>query len=175
MTLDELNECDPAAFVAALGPVFEHSPWVAQTALTARPFTSVSTLLEMMVDVIERADPARQLALLRAHPDLAGRASLRSELTALSRAEQDRAGLAHCTPQELAMLQSLNAAYRKRFGFPFIVAVRGMDRAGVIEAMKARIANAPPFERAEALRQVGRIAALRLADMLGGSAAPVRR
>ena len=163
MTLAELNALDRDAFVAALGGIFEHSPWVAADACAARPFASVAALHEAMVAAMYAAAPARQLDLMRAHPELAGQAAIRGELTAASRAEQAGAGLSACTPAQYAALTELNDRYRARFGFPFILAVAGYDRAGVIGELARRVERTGEEEFAENLRQIARIAALRLA------------
>ena len=168
MTLAGINALDREAFVAALGHVAEDSPWVAEHAFAARPFADVAALQAAMVAAIETAPPDLQLALLRAHPELAGRAAIGGALTADSTAEQAGAGLASCSPVEYAKLQSLNAHYNARFGFPFILAVKGYDRAGVIAEFERRIGNSPEVERAEALRQVARIVGLRLAALVDG-------
>jgi 2-oxo-4-hydroxy-4-carboxy-5-ureidoimidazoline decarboxylase len=166
MTLEELNRMDEAQFVATLGGVFEHSPWVAQRAFAARPFASAAALHAAMVAAVDSAQESEQLALLRAHPELAGRAMIRSELTADSSQEQAGAGLTQCSPDEYARLQDLNARYIARFGFPFIVAVRGLDRAQILERFAARIANDRATEFREALSQVARIARFRLDSLL---------
>jgi len=167
VTLAGINALDRDAFVAAFGHVAEHSPWVAERAFAARPFADVAALQSAMVAAIDAAPPDLQLALLRAHPELAGRAAIGGALTAASTAEQSGAGLGSCSPAEYAALQSLNARYNARFGFPFILAVKGYDRAGVIAEFERRIANSPEVERAEALRQVARIVGLRLAALVG--------
>jgi 2-oxo-4-hydroxy-4-carboxy-5-ureidoimidazoline decarboxylase len=166
MTLAELNRTDRAPFVAALGNVFEHSPWVAEAAWSARPFARVADLHAAMVDAVERAGSARQLALIRAHPELAGKAAIRGELTASSTSEQSGAGLTACSPEEYARLTELNARYNAKFGFPFILAVKGYDRAGVIAEFARRVDNDVATERAEALRQIARIAAFRLQSLI---------
>ena len=166
MTLAELNATDRDAFVGTLGGVFEHSPWVAEAAYAARPFASVDALHAAMVEVVERASPAQQLALIRAHPELAGKASIGRELTAASNAEQAGAGLSACSPDEFAKLQALNARYNARFGFPFILAVKGYDRAGVIADFERRVARSVVEERAESLRQIARIARFRLQSLI---------
>ena len=166
MTLAGINALDRDAFVAALGHVAEHSPWVAERAFAARPFADVAALQAAMVAAIDAAPPDLQIALLRAHPELAGRAAIGGALTAASTAEQSGAGLAGCSPAEYAQLQSLNVRYNARFGFPFILAVKGYDRAGVIAEFERRVGNSPEVERAEALRQVGRIVGLRLGALV---------
>jgi 2-oxo-4-hydroxy-4-carboxy-5-ureidoimidazoline decarboxylase len=166
MTLAELNALPSAAFVAALGAVFEHSPWVAERALAARPFANVDALHAAMVAAVAAAGEAPQLALLRAHPELAGRAMIRNELTADSSQEQAGAGLTQCSPDEYARLQELNARYNAKFGFPFIVAVKGLDRAGILQRFAARVTNDRAVEFREALAQVARIARFRLEALL---------
>jgi 2-oxo-4-hydroxy-4-carboxy-5-ureidoimidazoline decarboxylase len=166
MTLAELNRADRATFVAALGGVFEHSPWVAEGAYAARPFASVDELHRAMVDVVQRAAPARQLVLIRAHPELAGRAAIRRELTSASNAEQSGAGLTGCSPEEYAKLQALNARYNAKFGFPFILAVKGYDRTGVIAEFERRVERSIDEERAESLRQIARIGMFRLQALI---------
>lgn len=166
MTLAELNAATREAFVAHLGGVFEHSPWVAELAFGSRPFTTRQSLHAAMMAAVQAAGEERQLDLLRAHPELAGRAAVQGEMTDSSTREQGGSGLLDCSSQELAQLQDLNRAYAARFGFPFIIAVKGLDRAGIIEAFVRRIANARDAEMVEALRQIGRITGLRLAALV---------
>ena len=166
MKLSDLNRADRAQFVAALGDVFEHSPWVAEAAWSVRPFASVADLHAAMVDAVNHAAPEQQLALIRAHPELAGKAAVRGELTAASTAEQSGAGLNACSPQEFERLQALNASYNAKFGFPFILAVRGYDRVGIIAEFERRVGHTVDEERAENLRQIGRIAAFRLHSLI---------
>lgn len=166
MTLDELNRAEAARFVEALGSIFEHSPWVAESVVDARPFTDVTALHAAMCEAVARAGTEAQLRLIRAHPQLASKAAVRQELTAASNREQSGAGLTECTPEEFARLSALNDRYQQRFGFPFILAVRGYDRAGVIAQMAARFERDHDTEFMEALAQIGRIAAFRLNDLL---------
>jgi 2-oxo-4-hydroxy-4-carboxy-5-ureidoimidazoline decarboxylase len=161
-SLTNLNTMPVAEFVALLGGIFEHSPWVAEGVAADRPFTSVDALHTAMVSVVEQAGPDRRLALLNAHPELAGREAQRGELTASSTVEQARAGLHALSAEEARRISDLNAAYRSRFGFPFIVAVRDHTKAGIFEAFARRLANPPDAEFSEALRQVYRISRLRL-------------
>jgi 2-oxo-4-hydroxy-4-carboxy-5-ureidoimidazoline decarboxylase len=119
-----------------------------------------------MVDTMRGATRERQLALIRAHPDLAGRAAIAGELTAASSAEQASAGLDRCTPEEFARFQELNDSYKGRFGFPFILAIKGRTRAGILAAFEQRLDNTPAAEFEEALRQIARIARLRLEDLV---------
>lgn len=160
--LDELNRIPRSDFVAALGEIFEHSPWVPEDAAAQRPFASIAALHAAMVAVVEAAGEDAQIALVRAHPELAGHAAVRRELTAASAREQDGAGLSACTPQQFERLTALNRAYGERFGHPFIIAVKGHTPDTVIAAMQARLGNSPGEERRTALQQVYRIARFRL-------------
>jgi len=166
MTLAEVNAMNPASFVAALGGVFEHSPWVAEGAVAKRPFATIEALHRAMVEVVAGAGEARQLVLIRAHPELAGKAAVRGELTADSRQEQSGAGLTQCSPKEFARLTELNRAYNAKFGFPFIIAVKGFDRAAIIARFAERIERDRASELAEALAQIARIARMRLEAMV---------
>jgi 2-oxo-4-hydroxy-4-carboxy-5-ureidoimidazoline decarboxylase len=162
MTLTQINALDQDRFVALLGGIFEHSPWVAQRVAGARPFPSVDALHRAMVAEVEHASADERLALLRAHPELAGRAAVRDELTPDSKREQAGAGLSECSPDEFARLTELNARYLARFRFPFILAVKGYDRAGIIDEFARRVDNDPDDELAEAMAQIARITRFRL-------------
>jgi len=167
MTLSDLNRMDKAQFVAELGGVFEHSPWVAERAFAERPFPSVGALHAAMAAVVARAHASEQLALLRAHPELAGKAAIRGELTADSTKEQSGAGLTQCSAEEFATLTDLNRRYNAKFGFPFILAVKGYDRAGILREFERRLERDPSIEFEEALKQVARITRFRLEALLG--------
>ena len=162
MTLDELNRLDQAGFVGALAGIYEHSSWVPERAWSRRPFASVTELHAAMAEVVTNAGRERQLGLIRAHPELAGKAMVQKPLTADSANEQSGAGLTQCSPDEFAQLQDLNARYNAKFGFPFILAVKGYDRRGVIAEFARRVDNDRDVEFAECLRQIDRIAMLRL-------------
>lgn len=166
LTLDAVAAQDEATFVATFGGVFEHSPWVAERVARARPFASVSEMHEMMMGAVEAAGEDEQLALLRAHPDLAGRAALAGELTAASTSEQASAGLDSLTAEEMDRFTDLNTAYGMRFGFPFIMAVRGADKARILAGFESRIGNSRQDELARALAEVGKIAWLRLLGLV---------
>ncbi|HEX2257201.1 MAG TPA: 2-oxo-4-hydroxy-4-carboxy-5-ureidoimidazoline decarboxylase [Afifellaceae bacterium] len=158
---------DREAFVARFGGVYEHSPWVAEAVCDAgmTPWhDTAGNMADAMADVVGRADRQAKLALIRAHPDLAGRIAV-ADLTETSRGEQQGAGLDRCTPEEYRRFQELNTAYKRRFGFPFILAVAGLTRRDILPAFEARLANAPEAEFAEALRQIDRIARSRLLAM----------
>ena len=148
--------------------LFEHSPWVEARA-DARP-SSGDRHADLMA-VVHTATPEEQLALIRAHPELAGKAAMDKSLTEASAAEQASAGLDRLTPEEFARFHALNAAYAARFGFPFIICVRLTDKAGILAAMAARLAHDRDEEVTTALAQIGEIVRLRLADMAAGEAA----
>jgi N-carbamoyl-L-amino-acid hydrolase len=172
LSLDQLTAADTGEAARLLDGVYEHSPWIAEAALARRPFRSLAALKQTMAQVVRESHADRQLALLRAHPELAGKAMVAKTLTSESTSEQDRAGLTNCTPEEFARIQQLNADYNAKFGFPFILAVRGprgsgLDRAQIIETFARRLDNPVDFERVEALRNVHRIAELRLNDKFG--------
>jgi N-carbamoyl-L-amino-acid hydrolase len=172
ITLDQLNTAPPAQAALMLDGVYEHSPWIAQAALAQRPFRSLAHLKHVMARVVADAGRDAQLALLRAHPELAGKAMVAKTLTAESTHEQGKAGLSDCTPDEFAKIQKLNADYNAKFGFPFILAVRGprgtgLTRQEIIETFERRLDNPADFEMAECLRNVHRIAELRLNDKFG--------
>lgn len=162
MTLGELNLLDQASFIEALGWIFEHSPWVAERAFDGRPFASLDALHDKMTEQVERAAFAEKLALLNAHPDLGARA----RLSQASTAEQAGAGLDSLTPGEFEQLHRLNAAYRKRFGFPFLLAVKGSTKHDILRALQARMEATPEDEFREGLRQVYHIARFRLEDIV---------
>jgi|KBSMisStandDraft_5_1062788.scaffolds.fasta_scaffold178155_1 2-oxo-4-hydroxy-4-carboxy-5-ureidoimidazoline decarboxylase len=169
MTLAELNARDRDAFVAALGWIFEDSPWVAERAWARRPFVSVEALHQAMIDVVQQASEPEQLALLRAHPDL----GTRGRISDASTGEQRGAGLDRLGREEDASLQRLNDEYRRRFGFPFLFAVKGSTKEDVLTALEARVGRSRDEELIEALRQVYRIAGFRLEDVLRGSSGTI--
>lgn len=166
LTIAELNALDAAAFAARLAHVFEHAPWVAARAAARRPFHGRDDLHRAMREVIAAASEAEQLALLRGHPDLAGKAAIAGGLTPDSRREQQGAGLDRLTPAEYERFHALNRAYKERFGFPFILAVKGKSKDDILAAFATRAGHERPAEFREALDQVGRIAAFRLADVV---------
>jgi 2-oxo-4-hydroxy-4-carboxy-5-ureidoimidazoline decarboxylase len=165
-TLDQLNRISTDAFVVALSGIFEHSPWVAEVAANQRPFASIDALHQTMSNAVETAGEAKQLALINAHPELAGKAAVRGELTAESTREQSGAGLSQCTQEEFDRLVTLNAAYRGKFGFPFILAVRGYDRHGIIANFETRVNNSRAGELRASLDQIYRIARFRLDELI---------
>jgi allantoate deiminase/N-carbamoyl-L-amino-acid hydrolase len=171
-TLEQLNNSDVTAFTATLHGIYEHSPWIPERAAAQRPFANITALKLAMQAVVSSAAREEQLGLIRAHPELAGKAAISGELTAESTGEQAKAGLNNCSPEEFATLQKLNADYNKKFGFPFILAVKGADgqglsRQAIIATFSRRLKNQFDDELAEALRQIGRIAEMRTNDLLG--------
>lgn len=163
-TVQSLSALDRDAFVAALHGIFEHSPWVAERAWSRRPFADRAALGEALVETMMAASRAEQLALVRAHPELAGKAAIAGDMTRESISEQGGAGLNACSPEEFAQLQALNEAYNAKFGHPFILSVRGRSRAEIIAAFELRLSNDVETEFAESLRQIARIARLRLEE-----------
>jgi N-carbamoyl-L-amino-acid hydrolase len=169
LTLARLNAAPHKDFVALLAGTYERSPWVSERAWPRGPFLTLAQLKRTLVEVVTEAERDEQLALLRSHPELAGKAMAAGTMTAESSHEQGRVGLTACTPAELAQIAALNAAYRDRFGFPFMLAVRGprgtgLTKAQIIATFERRLENHPDFEFAEALRNVHRVAELRLDD-----------
>lgn len=162
ISLATLNGLDQVDFVRALGWIFEDSPWVAQQAWVARPFASPEELHQAMTRVVDRAPAQQQLDLICAHPDLGSRA----RMAAASVSEQQGAGLTSLAPEEYQRLLSLNQQYVQKFGFPFILAVKGKTRHEVFESLEQRLGNGPEAELREALQQIARIAWFRLGDAI---------
>ena len=172
LTLSQLNAATPAVFAAALDGVYEHSPWIAEQAAAKRPFATLAQLKHALVTVLRDAGRGAQVALIRAHPELAGKAMVSMSLTAESTNEQSQAGLADCTPAEFAHIQALNAAYNAKFGWPFTLAVRGprgsgLHRHEIIRTFERRVGHPADFELAECIRNIHRIAEIRLNDKFG--------
>lgn len=159
------SSLDRDAFVAQYGEIYEHSPWVAELTwergLTREQDTPAG-LAEAMSQTLREAPAEQQLAVIRAHPDLAGKAAIAGDLTDDSTREQAGAGLDQCTPEEMARFERLNATYKDKFGFPFVMAVKGSDRHAILDAFVARLENTPEQERRAAIEQINRIAHFRL-------------
>ena len=166
MTLDQLNALPASAFVALTGGVFEHSPWIAEKAAEMRPFASAAALHSALVAIVAASSGVRRLALIRAHPDLAGRLAQQGQLTAESSREQASAGLAQADAATIARLQTLNTAYRARFDFPFIICARLNNVEAIIATMEQRLNHEPATEIATALEEIYKIAQLRLNDIV---------
>ena len=172
LTLDLLNSLPAEDAAARLDGLYEHSPWIAEAALRERPFRGLAQFQHALARAVTQAPREAQLALIRAHPELAGKAMVARTLTAESTNEQGKAGLTACTPEEFDRIQQLNADYNSRFGFPFILAVRGprgngLGKQAIIETFARRLRNLPDFEFDEALRNIHRIAEIRLQDKFG--------
>jgi N-carbamoyl-L-amino-acid hydrolase len=172
LTLYDLNTASQAEFTRLLDGCYEHSPWIAERAWAKRPFTSLAGLKRALVEVVREAGRDAQLALIRAHPELAGKAMIAKTLTAESTHEQGKAGLTACTPEEFATLQRLNADYNAKFGFPFVLAVRGsrgegLSKREILATFERRLGHTPDFELAECLRNIHRIVEIRLDDKFG--------
>jgi beta-ureidopropionase / N-carbamoyl-L-amino-acid hydrolase len=172
LSFHQINQCTQGEFTALLDGTYEHSPWIAEAAWAQRPFASLAGLKQAMARVVRESGREKQLTLVRAHPELAGKAMVSQTLTAESTNEQGKAGLTDCTPEEFAKIQRLNADYNAKFGFPFILAVRGprglgLPRAEIIATFERRLAGHPDFELAESLRNIHRIAEIRLNDKFG--------
>jgi N-carbamoyl-L-amino-acid hydrolase len=172
LTLEQLNTAPLAQVAQLLDGLYEHSPWIVAQALQARPFISLAHFKHACVRALAGGSQDAQLALIRAHPELAGKAMVDNTLTAESTLEQSKAGLTRCTPQEFARLQQLNADYNAKFGFPFILAVRGprgtgLSKQDIIASFERRLHNTAGFELAECLRNIHRIAEIRLNEKFG--------
>ena len=153
-------------FVAQLAGIFEHSPWIPERAWAARPFASIDTLHAAMLAVLDAASAEEKLGLIRAHPELAGKEAAAGTLTAASTGEQRGAGLDQCSADELARLRQLNAAYQARFGFPFVIAVKGLSRYQIMDAVETRLAHDVATEFQTCLTEIGKIARFRLDALL---------
>ncbi len=165
-TAAALSAMSRDAFTETLAGVFEHSPWVAEGAWSARPFHDLDQLHGALVAVVRHAGRERRLALIRAHPELAGKAAASGAMTRDSTLEQASAGLDRCAPEELAALRQGNRAYLDRFGFPFVMAVKGRTRTAILQALAQRLDNSPQAEFDRCLDEIAKIARLRLADLV---------
>ena len=168
-TIEEVNGLDREEFVSRFGALYERSPWVAEAAWRERPFAGLAELHEAFVKAMREAPRERQLTLIRAHPDLAGRAAIAGELTADSAREQASAGLDRLTPEEYEDFHRLNSAYRDKFGFPFVVCVREHGKETILADAAARLGHSRAEEVETALGEIAKIAGLRLGDLVAGA------
>jgi 2-oxo-4-hydroxy-4-carboxy-5-ureidoimidazoline decarboxylase len=168
VTVDELNRMDPRFFAATLGDIFEHSPWIAEAACERRPFATVAALFEAMTQALRASGAERQSALIKNHPDLAGKAAREGALTADSTREQMSAGLDRLSDEEFAAFHRLNEAYRAKFDMPFVVCVRRHGKESILRLFEQRLRHDAAAERAAALSEILRIAALRLDQRVSG-------
>ena len=164
LTVAELNAMPANEFARRLDGVYEHSPWIAQHAVATRPFESLAGLKLALVGVVRDAGREAQLALIRAHPELAGKAMVAKTMTAESTHEQGKAGLSGCTPEEFARITKLNADYNAKFGFPFVICARENKKDAILAAFPVRLRNAREQEIETALAEIAKIARLRLLD-----------
>jgi len=164
-TLSEINSLGQDDFVRIIGPVFEHSPWIAEAAWLKRPFASLGALHQALCQTVAGAGEEKQLALIRAHPDLVGRAAQAGTLTRASTNEQASAGLTQLTPDEIEAFQTNNAAYHAKFGFPFVICARLNKKEAILEGFRVRLNHSREQEIETALEEIGKIAWLRLKDL----------
>ena len=170
MTIAELNAADVATFVSVVGPLFEHSPWIGEAAAHVRPFANRAALFDQMVAILEGAPERDQLAVIRAHPDLAGRFAHRAQLTRESSKEQAGAGLMALSDAEAERFSELNDAYRTKFGFPFILCARENTKESILAAMGERLTNLREVEIETALREIVKIVRYRFDDVIEADA-----
>ncbi len=166
ITVDEVNRLDEGKFVAKFGSLYEHSPWVAERAWRERPFGDVSELHGAFLRAVRDASPERQLALIRAHPDLAGKAAIEGILTPESTQEQVSAGLDRLSPKEYEAFMRMNREYRERFGFPLVMAAREHTKESILANAEARLKHSRSEEIETALSEIAKIAYLRLRDLV---------
>ena len=169
LTVDALNAMPKADFIACLGRIYEHSPWVAEQTADERPFSGKEHLADRMREAVENAGDSAKLALIRAHPDLAGKLARAGALSAESTREQAGLGLDRLSDDEFERFSDLNTRYRERFGFPFVICARLTDKPGILAAFARRVEHDAAEEIAEALRQIHHIARLRLDDLVTNS------
>ena len=164
--LENVNQMDESTFVSVFGAVYEHSPWVAEATWPYRPFASLDTLHAVMDEVVEGAGQSRKLTLIKAHPELAGRLARSGQLTAESHSEQAKAGLTSLPENLTKRMLELNNSYQAKFGFPFIICARLNNVGTILRAMEDRLSNPSEIEFETALREISKIARLRLADII---------
>lgn len=165
LSIEQLDNLDLEEFVRIVGPAFEHSPWIAEMTWAKRPFRTVEQLHQALCQTVRAATHEQQLALIRAHPDLVGRAALAGTLTRESTGEQAGAGLNALSPEEIEMFQKQNAAYRAKFGFPFVICARLNKKEAILAGFERRLKNTPGQEMRTALEEIFKIAELRLKDL----------
>ena len=166
VTLSQINHFDERKFVRVIGPVFEHSPWIAEAAFAKKPFADRESLRRTLCETVRASGEEKQLALIRAHPDLVGNLALAGELTLESANEQASAGLHRLAPAEADRFQIQNAVYKKKFGFPFVVCARLNKKAAILAGFEQRLKNPRRQEIKTALEEIFKIAELRLRDLI---------
>jgi OHCU decarboxylase len=166
MTISQLNQLGQAAFIRVVGPVFEHSPWIAEAAWLEKPFASLEQLHNALCGIVRNSGEEIRLALIRSHPDLVGRAALAGSLTRESSNEQAGAGLDRLSPEEVDLFQRQNAAYKNKFGFPFVICARLNKKDTILAGFEQRLKNSREQEVKTALEEIFKIAELRLRDLI---------
>jgi 2-oxo-4-hydroxy-4-carboxy-5-ureidoimidazoline decarboxylase len=166
VSLAELNALPPEDFVKIIGPVFEHSPWIAELAHEQRPFADLENLRRALFETVKNSSEAKQLALIRAHPDLVGKLARAGQLTRESTGEQASAGLNELSRPEIEQFQNQNAAYKNRFGFPFVICARLNKKDAILNGFERRLKHSPAQEVKTALEEIFKIAELRLKDLI---------
>lgn len=168
LTLTNLNQLSHQNFIDTLGGIYEHSSWVAELTFAQLPFDSVDTLHQTMMDIVKASDLDKRLALIRNHPELAGKEAAEGTLTADSKKEQSRAGLNHCSADELEQIRGLNKSYLQKFSFPFVIAVSGLNKHQIIAAMQTRLQSDEATEFVTSLNEIDKIAKIRLDALIDG-------
>ena len=166
ITLDLINRMTDSQFIDLLGGIYEHSPWVAKGIISQRPFASVTSLRDGMSAAVKQSDRQRRLTLIRNHPQLAGKEADQGTLTEDSKMEQSSAGLDQCSSDELRTIQSLNHSYLDKFEFPFVIAVRGLNKQQIIAAMQRRLNNDRQTEFETSIEEIIKIAEIRLDSLI---------
>ena len=172
--IQTVNRMDRDTFMNTFGGVFEHSPWIAERAWSARPFNSPEALHAAMIEVVRSASPEEKLRLLNAHPELAGKEARERAMTQDSTVEQGSAGLDRLSADDFDRFDRLNAAYREKFGFPFIIAIRGRTKPEIVAAFEQRLENEPSTEIDEALKEIAAITRMRMEKLFGASDSKAR-
>lgn len=167
-TVTRLNSLPHEEFIALIGPVFEHSPWISEAAWLRRPFNSLEHLHGALCEIVHSSSEEKQLTLIRAHPDLVGRAALAGTLTQASTLEQASAGLNSLTNDEITLFQKFNQSYREKFGFPFVICARLNKKEAILSGFQVRLQHSPEEEIKTALAEIEKIAYLRLQDIIEG-------
>ncbi len=166
MTISQLNQLSQKDFVRSIGPVFEHSPWIVETTFSQKPFPNFENLFRALCETVKNSNEKKQRALIRAHPDLVGKFALAGQLTKESTNEQASAGLNSLSPEEIDLFQKQNAAYKNKFGFPFVICARLNKKAAILAGFETRLKNSSEQEIKTALEEIFKIAELRLRDLI---------
>jgi 2-oxo-4-hydroxy-4-carboxy-5-ureidoimidazoline decarboxylase len=166
ISLPQLNSFSREEFISVIGPIFEHSPWIAEMTFVKKPFADLENLYHALCETVKNSGEGKQLALIRAHPDLVGKFALAGQLTKESTNEQASAGLNKLSPEEIDLFQKQNATYKNRFGFPFVICARLNKKAAILAGFETRLKNSREQEIKTALEEIFKIAELRLRDLI---------